>query len=74
MTHTLYRCAACGLVTVYRHCHNNPAHALRALTAAEANNYVRIGHDAFRELPEPQPQPCPLSPAVVAAFKARHGA
>jgi hypothetical protein len=72
--HTLYRCSDCRTVTVMTSCPKNAAHSLRALPEAEANNYVRIGHDAFRELPEPQAVPCPVRPDAVEAFKRRHGA
>ena len=56
---TLYRCTDCGYVTVYPYCTHNRTHTVHALTAKQANEYVRIGHDAFnqevyRHLPEPK--------------------
>ena len=55
----LYRCAACGYVTVYPYCARSPEHTVHMLTLKQANEYVRIGHDAFnrevyRHLPEPR--------------------
>lgn len=72
-TNTLYRCTDCGFVTVYNHCLKNAAHTVRALAENEANNYVRLGHNAFRELPEPVAQPCPVRADAVSAFKQSHG-
>lgn len=53
MANHLYRCNQCGLVSVYQNCPKDGSHVMRQLSTAESNEYVRIGHDAFKRIPEP---------------------